>query len=102
MSATIEPLPSVVSASPGETIVTPGAAEMEEENWEDGRALCLAVFINGAALQSRDARGERIIGDSFLLLLNASADAVPFMLPASRWAASWAIELDAADPSRGR
>ena len=80
---------------------TPAGTEMEDENWEEGWAQGLAVFVNGRALQSRDARGQRITGDSFLLLLNASTDALPFTLPGDSWAPSWAIELDTADPARG-
>jgi isoamylase len=91
----------------GETLAdiawfAPSGAEMEDENWGDGWALCLAVFVNGQALQSRDARGQHITGDSFLLLLNASAEAVPFTVPGSGWAPYWTVEIDTTDPHRGR
>jgi isoamylase len=81
---------------------TPGGAEMEDENWGDGRALCLAVFVNGNGLQARDPRGQRIVGDSFLLLFNAYHESMPFVVPDAGWAAAWTVEIDSADPSRGR
>jgi glycogen operon protein len=81
---------------------TPAGTEMQDENWGDGRALCVAVFINGRGLRWRDPRGKRIEGDSFLLLFNAFHEPVPFVLPDAGWAPAWEVEIDSADPSRGR
>ena len=41
----------------------------------------MTVFLNGDAIAEPDARGERIIDDSFLLLFNAHHEAVDFALP---------------------
>jgi isoamylase len=36
---------------------------MEEEHWGEGFAKSLAVFLNGEAIPSPNARGERIFGE---------------------------------------
>ena len=43
-------------------------------------------------------RGEDIIGDTMLLLLNAHHEAIPFTLPATREGELWERLLDTADP----
>ena len=47
-----------------------------------------------------DEWGEPIIGDSFLVLLNASGNAVDFTLPAALIARPLEVVLDTFDPSR--
>jgi hypothetical protein len=40
-------------------------------------------FLNGSALRSRDAHGQRIYDDSFVLMFNAHVDSVIFSTPAA-------------------
>ena len=54
--------------------------------------------IGEVLLLELDERGEAIVGDTFLLLLNAHYEAMPFMLPATQEGQQWERLLDTADP----
>ncbi len=71
--------------------------EMSGEDWQSGFAKSLAVLLNGQAIESLDARGERIVDDSFYVLFNAHHDPLPFHLPGGAWAGSWEKLLDTAE-----
>jgi isoamylase len=58
------------------------------------------VFLNGEEIRRTTERGERIIDDSFLLLLSAHHEPVSFTLPPRRFGARWAVELSTAEPER--
>ncbi|MEO5875720.1 MAG: glycogen debranching enzyme, partial [Streptosporangiaceae bacterium] len=45
-----------------------------------------------------DRRGERIRGDSFLMLFNADDTELTFTFPPARFGAEWVKVLDTADP----
>jgi glycogen operon protein len=70
---------------------------MTEADWEDGGARAMGVFLNGSAIPGRDTRGERVAGDSFLVLLNAGNESVGFSLPKGSWGESWTKVLDTCD-----
>ncbi|MGI8664058.1 MAG: glycogen debranching protein GlgX [Acidimicrobiales bacterium] len=70
-------------------------SEMTDEEWSDGQARSLAMFLNGATLES-GRRGEEYSDDSFLLLVNAWEEPVTFTLPAARWGPKWRPVLDTA------
>ncbi len=53
------------------------------------------MFLNGEELSEPGPRGERIVDDSFLLLLNGP-DPVDFRLPNGKWANSFELVLDTA------
>ena len=71
----------------------PDAAEMADDDWADGYAKSVGLFLNGAPPGPR-SRGQRALDDSFLLLFNASAEPITFTLPAKTWGAAWAIVVD--------
>ena len=75
----------------------PDGTEMTDEDWENGRAKSIAVFLNGEAISTPGLRGERIVDDSFLVLINAHEDAVPFTVPKGDWGERWVKVLDTAD-----
>jgi len=62
---------------------------MSDDDWQRSYAKSLAVFLNGEAIQSPDARGARVVDDSFLVLFNAHSEPVNFTMPdalrSSRW-----------------
>jgi glycogen operon protein len=68
-----------------------GGAPMREADW--GSHSALAVFLNGDDIPSYGRRGERLQGDSFLLLVNAHDAPVQFTLPPPELGARWAVEL---------
>ena len=79
----------------------PDGHEMTDEEWGAGRVRGLGVFLNGGAIGEPGPRGERIIDDSFLLLLNSAPEAVSFHLPAARWASAYEVVLDTSRPTEG-
>ena len=51
--------------------LTPAGEEMTHEDWGAAFGKCVAVFLNGEAIPEPNARGERVVDDSFLLCFNA-------------------------------
>ena len=56
----------------------------------------MMVFLNGQAIAEPDARGQRIVDSSFLVLINASAEDIDFTLPTQGYAPAWEVALDTA------
>ncbi|WP_299562544.1 glycogen debranching protein GlgX [uncultured Mycolicibacterium sp.] len=77
---------------------TPSGAEMTPQDWDSGLDQCLAVFLNGEAIPEPDARGERVVDDTFLLCFNAHPVAVDFVLPVPDYGALWVGALDTNHP----
>jgi isoamylase len=73
---------------------TPDGVEMAEEHWGEGFAKAVGVFLNGEAIASPDARGERIVDDSFYVLFNAHYEPLPFVIPKGDWGKEWKTVLD--------
>ncbi|WP_158019090.1 glycogen debranching protein GlgX [Mycobacterium basiliense] len=78
--------------------LTPGGQEMTHEDWNRSFHKCVAVFLNGEAITAPNARGERVVDDSFLLCFNAHDDTVEFVMPGGDYADEWTVELDTNDP----
>ena len=82
---------------------TPAGTHMTDADWDTSFARSLMVFLNGEAIPEPDARGERIVDDSVLALLNADADPVDFQLPGAEFGARWTVALDSGnDRAAGR
>jgi isoamylase len=77
---------------------TPDSREMSEEDWEAGFGKSVAVFLNGEGIPDRNARGERVVDDSFIMIFNAHDGSIDFTLPPPEWGAKWEIVLDTATP----
>ena len=52
----------------------PDGGEMTDETWSSPDVRALGVRLNGDAIEEVDERGERIVGDTLLLMLNAGDD----------------------------
>jgi len=76
---------------------TPDGVEMEEENWGEGFAKSVAVFLNGGAILYPGPRGEKITDDTFLVLFNAHYEPLPFVLLDPKWGKSWMRVLDTSE-----
>ena len=78
------------------TWVSPTGAEMTQEQWQDPRAKCFGVVLNGRAQPT----GIRRRGDdaTILLLLNAHHDVVDFILPNMPEGDGWHCLLDTNTP----
>ncbi len=74
----------------------PDGLRMRRQDWPGGTEL--GVFLNGDEIPDRTPEGVRVVDDSFLVLLNASAQEVGFRLPPPRFGRRWLLELTTADP----
>ncbi|MDP5228034.1 MULTISPECIES: glycogen debranching protein GlgX [Arthrobacter] len=68
--------------------------QMTDDDWNNGFARTLAMFLNGGAIQAPGERGEEILDDDFMLCFNAHDDEVDFRLPGENFAVSWTPVLD--------
>ncbi len=73
---------------------TPDAAPMTDEDWNHSFARSVMVFLNGDKILEPGERGERIIADSLLILLNADASKLSFTLPPEGYGSRWSVVLD--------
>jgi glycogen operon protein len=58
----------------------PTGKEMDDAGWNAGFNQCIGVLLVGQSGEM-DERGEQIVGDNLLLLLNAHYEPIPFALP---------------------
>jgi isoamylase len=72
----------------------PAGTQMSDEQWRDGFARSLGVFLSGRGLDEHDERGRTIVDTDFIVLVNAHYEAVEFKLPAQPEDARWALRLD--------
>jgi len=71
----------------------PDGRRMTQRDWADPGTRTLGVFLNGQEIRTRTAHGERIVDDSFLLLLNTHSEPLVFTLPTRRFGTRWAVAL---------
>ncbi|MGB0563198.1 MAG: glycogen debranching protein GlgX [Spirulinaceae cyanobacterium] len=76
----------------------PDGAQMTEEQWHHGYIKAIAIFLNGAELNTVDEQGQRRTGESFLLLFNAHHEEIKFTLPDALQDWSWQGVIDTAEP----
>jgi glycogen operon protein len=72
----------------------PDGAEMTPSDWSLSFVRALGMFLNGAAIPTAGRRGERVTGDSLLVLTNAHHGAMTFTLPPAEWGARWEVLVD--------
>ncbi|AOT61783.1 MULTISPECIES: glycogen debranching protein GlgX [Streptomyces] len=75
----------------------PDGREMTARDWQAAHAKALSVFLNGHAISEPGPRGERISDDSFLLMFNAGADELEFVVPVNH-GRQWQVVVDTAEP----
>ena len=78
----------------------PSGREMKDDTWNSPHVRCLGVRLNGDAIDELDERGERVTGDTLLLLLNGDPEPVSFVLPATAPLERWQTLMDTADPNQ--
>jgi isoamylase len=82
-----EPLSDIVR-------ITTEGAEMQPEDWESQVGRVVAVFLNGHGIRGRDARGQQIVDDNFIMYFNAHDEAVECTLPSDEFATEWQTIID--------
>jgi glycogen operon protein len=77
----------------------PSEKEMNDQGWNAGFVRCLGVLWAGDVIEDVDETGQRIEGETLLILLNAHHEPIPFQLPAHDHEARWQLILDTARPN---
>jgi glycogen operon protein len=72
----------------------PAGTQMSDDQWRDGFARSLGVFLSGRGLDERDERGRTVVDNDFLVLINAHHETVEFKLPAQPEDAKWVLRVD--------
>ncbi|MFS8100721.1 glycogen debranching protein GlgX [Lentzea alba] len=75
---------------------TPSGEEMTEQNWEDDFGKAIVIFLNGEGIPDLDARGMRVVDDSFLMAFNAHHEDIEVTLPDSEYGPEWTVVVDTA------
>jgi glycogen operon protein len=76
----------------------PDGTEMTDADWNAPYAHCLGMGLPGNQITELGERGERITGETFLLLLNSHHEMVPFRLGSRRREVQWTCVFDSAAP----
>jgi glycogen operon protein len=71
----------------------PGGNEMADEEWESPFVRCLGMLLSGDTIDVLSLEGEPIRDETFLLLLNAHHQTIPFVLPGEEHI-EWELILD--------
>jgi glycogen operon protein len=86
--------------------LAPDATEMTEEEWTNSYAKTLGMLLHGEGIEELDERGNRLVDDTFLVLMNASDVSLDFTLPplgsGTRWLAILDTARDGGLKSQGR
>ena len=53
---------------------------MTDADWDAGFSRSLGMFLNGNAISNRDDRGQPVVDDSFMILLNAHDESIDWKL----------------------
>jgi isoamylase len=72
----------------------PDGSEMSEEDWNNGFAKSLGVYLNGRGLHAVGYQGEQIYDDNFYVIFNAHHEPLHYKLPAKKYASAWTKLLD--------
>jgi glycogen operon protein len=76
----------------------PSGQEMTDAAWDAGFVKCLGVRLAGDIINEVDERGEPIVGDTLLMIMNAHWEKLDFTLPDARVEHVWETMLDTSDP----
>ena len=77
----------------------PDGKEMTDEDWGQGYVRSLGLRLAGDAIAETDDRGNRIVGDTLLVLLNAHHEPLIFTLPAHKTTVRWEPLYNTAESS---
>ncbi len=76
---------------------SPAGEEMSEDDWKQGYAKSLGVFLNGQGIRSVNDHGEPIVDDSFYIIFNAHYEPLDFKLPSKRYGNQWMKVIDTSE-----
>ena len=85
-------------ADPGYDVwFTPAGRPMTGPDWQAGR-WSVAIYVDGSHAPELGPRGQPLLDGDLLILVNGSAEAVPFTIPETARPCSWRAEVDSFDP----
>jgi glycogen operon protein len=74
----------------------PGGNEMSDEEWSSPYVRCLGMLLSGDTIDVLTFEGEPIRDETFLFLINAHFEAIPFVLPGQEHL-EWTLIVDTAE-----
>ena len=78
----------------------PGGDEMTDREWFDPAQRSLGMILNGEEIPDRDPRGQRIRGDTLMVLLHSGANDIEWLVPQG-WGDVWTVLVDTAQDQDG-
>ncbi len=78
----------------------PSGQEMSDDDWNAGFVRCLGVRLAGDMINDENERGEPVVGETLLLLLNGHWEPIPFTLPETKPEHIWHRILDTAGQAK--
>ena len=72
--------------------------EMTDEDWESSWERCIGMFLAGQAHDEMDEKGEPVVDDTLLLILNSDHETVAFTVPPSLRDGQWEVLVDTRQP----
>ena len=82
--------------------IRPDGHEMTDADWSDSDLKCFALRLAGDGIDEVDTRGNRIVDETLLMLLNADGTSVTFVLPTLRGTQRWDLLFDTREPEGTR
>jgi glycogen operon protein len=79
--------------------LAPSGAAMRPQDWEAGDGRTLGVRLAGDRPREHGPRGEPIVDDTLVILLNAAAEPLSFRLPEEDAGTTWETLLDTSEPA---
>ncbi|MEX1037355.1 MAG: glycogen debranching protein GlgX [Acidimicrobiia bacterium] len=67
--------------------------EMSDEDFTTSHRRSLGMYLNGEGIQGRDLRGQNVVDDSFMVVMNANAGELDWKLPTSL-DHTWSVVVD--------
>ena len=83
------------------SFLTPAGDEMSDGDWDAGFVKCLGIRLAGDLINDENERGEPVVGETLLVLLNGHWEPISFTLPPTMHGHLWERLLDTAEPSPG-
>jgi glycogen operon protein len=77
---------------------SPNGQEMDDNAWQDPNVKCLGMRVAGDLINDVNERGEPIVGDTLLMLINSHWEEIEFTLPVTREEHVWETLIDTRDP----
>ncbi len=90
--------PSAASGRDDASWFAPDGSPMDPHRWRDG-TRCVALVLDGDAIEEVGPRGERIVDDTLLVAINGTPDPVTFVAPEGPWGQRWVRSVDTATGS---